>query len=344
MEFITLKKSDPEFMNYLTGRFSSQERALPYYTNDISLQSEQVTFKLVATSNLKKPNVFEAVNSLGLGRLAVSLLPATTAFAVSGSKDILSFLLISICLFTFHFAISLFNDYHDYVLGVDRVDETNPRNPLKKGWFRAIDFLNWGWFSLVLCTISFLFLYLGAPHVLWLAIPGMLIGLELALNIFGIKYIGFSELIFFVFLGPLLMLSVEWTLSAKITWAQLNLGIFWGLCAVQYVFLKQLRNIYSDSKAKIHTLAIKLGFDKSKVFYSLLTFAAIAPLWLWIHLTGKSSLYVILVVYILLSIYSVYFVMRSNSFLSSLLAYSQTQLQMRYWVIGLSICTLFWAY
>lgn len=344
MEFITLRKNDPEFMRYLTGKFSPSIRALPYYSNDINLNSEQITFKLIPLENLSRPLWLDAFNSLGLGRLVVSLLPALTGFAVSGSRDLISFLLISMCLVTFHFAISLFNDYHDYVLGVDRVDETNPRNPLKKGWFRAIDFLNWGWAALFVCTVSFVFLYWRAPHVLWLCAPGALIGLELGLNVFGIKYIGFSELIFFIFLGPLLMTGVEWTLTKQWTWAEIYLGIFWGLCAVQYVFLKQLRNIFSDSKAKINTLSIKFGFDRSKLFYSVLTLLALLPLTMWIYLMNNPSLYVLVVVYALLSASNIYFVMRSKSFLSSHLAYAQTQLQMRYLIIGLSICTLYWVY
>ena len=62
--FVSVKKSDPQFQNYLLGISESGIRPIPVRSLNVGLEDEIITFEMKNLSEIKKPNIFKIIFSI----------------------------------------------------------------------------------------------------------------------------------------------------------------------------------------------------------------------------------------------------------------------------------------
>lgn len=282
MSFVTLKKSDDQFLSYLEGSFSKTERALPQKSLYINTPQEQVTFKIVPTAELVQPHWF--ILFLKLFRwdsLSLSLGPAlaTYAYLISQKMVVNHFFAIMaiIAVLLLHTAVFALNDYKDHIVGVDRFNFLGGSQVIQLGWMTAYRVRELGIGLLILGSLLGGYLVLQQPvHLILVA---FLVALFVIVNSFrgkGLKYLGFSEFFSFLCFGSFLTYGFSRAASFHHSLPIIILGIPFGYLATLTFLLRQLQNIVSDIHIGITTLVGKFGFDKAK--WILQTLFAIFPL------------------------------------------------------------------
>ena len=137
-EFVTLSRKNKEFWPILTGRFSKTHFAQPVRSLNVNCSDETVTFKIIKK---KSSSLFEALRQwYSLSRniyLAFPVLGGLSFLFYQYEYASLGLVLLSfLSLESFFMALTLYNDYSDYVNGVDRVNEYNINKPLVHGLIR----------------------------------------------------------------------------------------------------------------------------------------------------------------------------------------------------------------
>lgn len=163
----------------------------------------------------------------------------------------------------FHAAGNVWSDYFDYKRGVDAKD-THGVRVLAHGKFTAQEFLI---FSLALFALGslcaiFLVVQTGFPFV-WIT----LIGIAAALLYPPLKYCAWGDVVIFVAYTLTPMYAMSWivtgTWSAEALPAQLPTGIL----TVAILHANNLRDIPTDLRAGIKTLASVLGVHRALRLY-----------------------------------------------------------------------------
>ena len=217
----------------------------------------------------------------------------------------------------FLMALTLYSDYHDYVNGIDRINEHNLTKPLVLGLMRPFQALQ---LAKVFLTFSFLSaLYLFAQQPLVIVFAGVAFGLTylFASSVFGQRFKGLSSIMSFFLSGPLLVLGLEFLLFKELSLISGVIGFVFGLHAFKYGYVKQIRDIFYNSKAKIRTLSTTVGFEKSKALYGLFTMIHLASLSLFVILYGKPIFWSLVIVSLSFEFYINRLLHNAASFLSS---------------------------
>ncbi len=280
---MTLSRSQPEFKSYLEGTFSSDHVAVPTRTLNALTSNEEVTFEIIPSNEVKRPNWFlvtlrlfrPLTLSLSLGPAVVSLAYLTSA-AVPYSLELAVMTLLGTVLF--HGALNYLNDYFDHVKGEDRVSPNGGSRAIQQGWVRAVTVKRVG-FVLLGLAIAF-----GLPALLIhpslaivIAIMAFLAGIEFSSKQLGLKYRGFAEIVLFLLSGPLVSVGFSWAvapLATPVNWGPIILiGTVFGVATVYVYHLKNIEDIFVDSQTGVRTLAVIQGFDRAKRFLWVLGIA-----------------------------------------------------------------------
>lgn len=273
-EFVTLEKTDQKIKTYLSGEFSRKKIALPVPRSDLASQ-HQVTFQLVEKSEIQNPGLVKTLFCL----FRVELLPLTVLPVLSmvymhySAGSILNFqklmLLLSGLLFT-HAGVFSLNDYYDHMSGVDSLSEKGGSRVIQNGWMPAKEVFKWSALFLSLGTLCGLPLIVTHPQVSVFVLGGGVLGvLGYAHSRFGLKFLGFGDMSVFLCLGPLLMAGSSLALLGWVSSESILLGALYGLLAVIYVQVRQLSSIMVDHLSGVKSLAVRLGFDRAKIFIGL---------------------------------------------------------------------------
>ena len=318
-QFVTINKSDDQFWDTMTGRFSKTQFAQPVRNLNVNSIDETVTFKIIDKHSLSlvgalirwysfTRNIYLLFPILGgLSYMMMIHGPASLSLVVSSFFSLQFFLL----------ALTLYNDFSDYVNGVDRINEYSSKKPLIQGWVRPYQAKQLAQLFLGLAFASGLYCFVAKPLTLVLALAAMLIGFSLSATLISRKYKGISLVGTFLLGGPLLVLGYEYLLYGKITNGSILLGIVFGYHALKYDFSKQVRDIYYSSKAKVVTLSNFFGFERSKFIYSFMSFCHLLALGTFAWTVGESELILILIVSVCFEFYINSRLYGASSFLSS---------------------------
>lgn len=274
--WVTLSRSQPEFRSYLEGTFSSDHVAVPTRTLNALTSNEEVTFEIIPSNEVKKPNwliitlrLFRPLTlTLSLGPAVVSLAYLTSA-NVPYSIELAIATLIGTILF--HGALNYLNDYFDHVKGEDRISPNGGSRAIQRGWVRAVTVKRVG-FLLLGLAIGFGLpaLLLHPSLVILIAVMAFLAGLEFSSKQLGLKYRGYSEIFLFLLSGPLVSVGFSWAvapLATPVNWGPIILiGSIFGVATVYVYHLKNIEDIFIDSQSGIRTLAVSQGFDRAKKF------------------------------------------------------------------------------
>lgn len=268
--FITLKRSDKDFQSYLEGTFSKTLRALPIESVNVNSDAERVTFRLVPVHEIQRPKSWFwwlSVLRPQWSTLALSPLLATWAYLYSQGHILdgvaCGFAFLSVLLF--QIAVFLFNDYSDYIQGVDRMRPKDERDIIKKGWITAHRVHQLAFTALIFAMVSGAPLILRQPYFLVLAgLAAVVAVVGYSFRHFGWKYWGLGEATVFLCLGPVVTYGASRVAVEEHPWEIYLLGIMFGHLAMICLQARQWSTLMQDQQAKAKTLAARLGFDRTK--------------------------------------------------------------------------------
>ena len=179
-----------------------------------------------------------------------------------------------------HAFVNWFNDYWDYVVGVDRVGVgTTIYRPhaLIEGVMEPRRLLTLGFSLAAVSTLIGLYIALnGRPLVLPIGVAGLLVGFLYSLPRVGFKYNALGEPAVFIAFGPLMFLGSFYAATGSLDLRALVTSAPLGMLITAVLLANNIRDVESDSKSGIKTLAIILGPRGSAILYSTLMLGSIA--------------------------------------------------------------------
>ncbi|MCB0393107.1 MAG: prenyltransferase [Bdellovibrionales bacterium] len=269
-EFVTVKKSDSQFLKYLDGSFSKEHRAIPEQSLNINTSREQITFRVMPKSAILTPNLFVMLIRLfRLEWLSLSVGPVLVTYSYLFHKgfeiDHLNSVLSLLAILLFHGGVFALNDYKDHIQGVDRINFKGGSQVIQKGWLSAQTVQRLG---IMLCGFGAV---IGAFFVIQQPFFLISAALFLAVSVMaysfwgnGLKTLGFGEMISFFCFGPLLTYGFSRVSVMDHTWQVVALGIPFGHLAALSLQVRHLENLMSDDQFRVTTLGVRLGFDRYK--------------------------------------------------------------------------------
>lgn len=286
--FITLKKQDSAFQNYLWGKFSSTERALPLTTLNLESPEETVTFEIVKKSDIKRPSALVTFFTLiKFQNLFLILLPLfyvlTKNFVDNRFRDPFTCIIASVAMLFLFAAFNIRNDVNDHISGYDRVN-IPPRGqyakPIKEGWVTASQASNLSWvLTLIAMVLSFPVMLRQPEEARVIAVSAVLIIAGRLLSKNSYKNQHWGEVIFFILAGPGVVSGYQVALGAGVDTEVLAFGILWAWGIQFLVHLNNFSHILTSSQAGIKNTITNAGFDKAK---KILIFWWVAFIGLWI--------------------------------------------------------------
>jgi 1,4-dihydroxy-2-naphthoate octaprenyltransferase len=183
--------------------------------------------------------------------------------------------LILIAGILFHTGTNLVSEYFDYKKGVDKADTFGSSRILVDGLMNPKTVLYGGYAAFAIGFLLGLVLvaYWGYP-ILILGSVGLLGGLFYTGFPVGYKYFALGDIFVFMLFGPLMMLGTFMGLTGEFSWNVVLLSIPLGLLVAAILHANNIRDIMSDSKAKIKTFAILFGLQGAKYEYYALVMGA----------------------------------------------------------------------
>ncbi len=268
--FITLKKKDSDFQNYLWGKFSKTQIALPMATMNLDSPEETVTFEIVDKSLVKRPSGFKIFLSLiKFQNLFLILLPLfyvlVKNYVDNRFRDPQTCLIATFAMLFIFAALNIRNDVNDHVSGYDRVNISPSEKPINKGWITAAQASAMSWLLTLIAMIISLPVMLRQPEearVIAVVIVLIFAGRLLSKNSY--KNQRWGEVIFFILAGPGVVSGYQVALGAGVDTEVLAFGILWAWGIQFLVHLNNFNHILTSSQAGIKNTMTNAGFDKAK--------------------------------------------------------------------------------
>ena len=215
----------------------------------------------------------------------VSVLPVLVATAIVRPPgqwhwDILIASMLGAALL--HAAGNLFNDYFDFLAGVDRKltdDENRPGRFLVRGELKPKDVLAEALICLLLALpVGLYLIWHCGLGILWFA-GAAGFGLYCYTGPpLKLKYRALGELLIFLVFGPLLMLGASFAQTGSLHWKVLLLSIPVGLATTAILAANNIRDHEEDQVAGIRTLAQIAGGRGLRWLYVLLVLGCVLGL------------------------------------------------------------------
>ena len=286
--YLTLKKSDPEYLKYIWGDFSESERALPIESLNKNEPSDSVTFEIREVKAVQAPSTMVLVSRLiKWNYFFLVFVPVyyvmTKNFVYERLFDPFNFFLAVVASFLLFAGLNIRNDVLDHVSGFDRIIKSSSAKPLMLGWMTARKAKTLSWFFIAAAMILAIPVCLKqheAFHVALVTLVLFLIGNFLNKNNYKFNYL--SEFILFLLLGPVLCSGYQVSLGSGVDTEVLVFGAAWGVAVLFLLYLVQFANLFETSQAGIKNTLTLMGFDHSKRFLKL-WWALFIILWMVYH-------------------------------------------------------------
>ena len=212
--------------------------------------------------------------SLRAFSLPVSMLPVAVATAAVLPVQKWNWPVLLASLFgagLMHCAGNLFNDYFDFLKGVDRKldgDENRPGRLLVKGQMKPGEVLSEALFCLLLAGgLGAYVVCVAGPAILWFALAGAVALYAYTGPPLALKYRAMGEALIFVTFGPLLLLGAAFAQTGRVEWPAFLASIPVGLATTAILVGNNVRDMEEDAVAGITTLNRILGHNALRVVY-----------------------------------------------------------------------------
>lgn len=271
-KFKSLTPDDPEFLSYMMGSFSHEERAIPQPSLNIHSNGDVVTFEIKKVEDLVPVPMWKKLWLLLKPQTWLTVLvPLSIISRVDFNENwIVTFELTLILSMLMVFS-TWQADLSDHLEGWDRLHGEKNKSVLQNGWFTGVQLQRW---SQWIMGINFV---LGIPLLLnhpWILIPysTMVLVLLMLMPRWWRKSTkpGISSLCIFLLAGPLLTLGIDLVFDGKFSKNSIFLGIAWGIWMSFYrqqkIYTRQWRHYQKQSPYNF----LGLGFDKAKSLMRLL--------------------------------------------------------------------------
>lgn len=273
-QFITVKRNDPDFSNYLTGRFSTQQRAIPIRSFRTGDADESFTFELQDVSAVRQPHILIVL--LRLIRwplLTLTVVPAVfTALVVRPvTLNTLPYEYIFgfLSLIFFHSGLFAWNDYRDHIYGWDWHYQKAGTRTIQRGYLAAYQVKRIAWLALILSVAFAVPVLWGRWYVLGFPVFAFLFGASVsAFRSFPKLKILMEQVTVFFCFGPLLVFGAAFyflgTAMGDHNAIFTMIALLFGLAALLYFHARQFSHLMLDDRSNAMTLAVQLGFDRMK--------------------------------------------------------------------------------
>lgn len=272
-QFVTVKKSQAEFADYLWGRTQNAgQRAIPVKTYSLGTPEESVTFELRNVADIVRPGFFSFFAALiKVNSFILILFPLFYVlyknYSGAGYLNPFGILFAAVSAVLLFAGLNIRNDVYDHISGFDRVNIDLNRKPIKLGWISARKASQ---ISLGFIVVAGLFAVLAAlvqPKLGWIiagALLLFLLGSFIRNNSYKQQHSG--ELILFVLAGPALAAGFHMAAGAAVDNEILNFGVLWGFVVLYLIQVNNFSHIMTSSQSGIKNSMTKLGFDLSQKF------------------------------------------------------------------------------
>ena len=195
----------------------------------------------------------------------------------------------------FHTSANLIGEYFDYMKSVDRSDTYGSSRVLVDGLLTPKEILFAGYSALALgFLLGLILVYMRGTDILYIGILGAIACIFYTANPIRFKYIALGDFLIFVMFGPLLVLGAYKGLTGDFNWNIIWLSIPIVLPVVAILHANNTRDIISDTRADIRTLASVIGLKGAQFEYYFLIIGAYTGVFLLIAF-GILKLYALVV-------------------------------------------------
>lgn len=243
------------------------------------MNSEAKKAEKEATSGLQPMKLSSYLIALRPWSWSVSLIPTllgcTVAYKLNPDKDFswITMVLTALTVLCVHGAGNLVNTYHDYVRGID--GRNSDDRTLVDHILSEDEVVPLGAILYLIGSITFFLLAALSPaKVEHLAIPffcGLSVSFLYTAGL-GLKYIALGDLIFVIIFGPASVLFAYLSQTGKFNWEPIYYALPLALNTEAILHSNNTRDLESDRKAGIVTLAILIGRTASHILYAFLLF------------------------------------------------------------------------
>jgi len=202
------------------------------------------------------------------------------AYYLGYKIDLVPSILALIGVILLHGAGNWFNDYGDYLRGVDRLGTGTVvyrPHPIVEKIFTPKNLLKANITLIIVASLIGLYLAFFFERILVipLGLAGALAGILYSMPEKGLKYHGLGEILIFITWGVLMSLGGFYVATGSIDPNILLVSAPLGLFITAVLFANNMRDLDHDREVGIKTLAGILGGDRSRIFYSSLLLGAL---------------------------------------------------------------------
>jgi len=215
---------------------------------------------------------FQAVRSFSF---TASIVPVCLGLAIAfHAQAAISWSIFFAFLFStvfIHTATNLTNDYYDYRKGLDREDTFGSSGVLVDEILKPKDFLGAILFFIMMaCLLGLFIIFSRGVELLYLGVLGILGGLFYTAQPIAYKYRALGDFFVFILMGILLVVGSNYAITGIFQKKVILISLPISLLVTAIIHANNTRDIVSDREMNIRTLAMMLGYEKSKVYYTLL--------------------------------------------------------------------------
>lgn len=197
--------------------------------------------------------------------------------ALSAVMALLTALLLQI-------AANFANDALDFKRGADTAERMGPTRVTSSGLIshRAVMITTGVTLALAIATGLVLVARGGWPLLL-LGIAAVICAVAYTGGPFPIGYLGLGEVFVFLFFGLAAVTGTAWVQTLDLTPLALAAAIPPGALAVGILIINNLRDLPTDAVAGKHTVAVRIGAERTRLEYgAMLVIAAASPIAFWL--------------------------------------------------------------
>ncbi|MCA9925639.1 MAG: 1,4-dihydroxy-2-naphthoate polyprenyltransferase [Anaerolineales bacterium] len=193
---------------------------------------------------------------------------------------------------------NLANDYGDSVHGADHVERSGPKRAVQTGLISAQamkrSMITFALLS-AMTGIGLLWVSFGAQALVWLLVFVLLGGAAIwaainytaGSNPYG--YAGLGDIFVLIFFGWVGVMGTYFLQTQALNWVMLLPATSCGLLAVAVLNINNIRDIESDKKAGKHSIPVRIGPQKARLYHWALLSGAFLLALLYVALNFHSA-------------------------------------------------------